>query len=278
MRKAEDLLIFAENLVRDQTGNDLSDLQQVLLLTVLQGAKTSYNDIAKQYGYSETYVRQDIAVKLWQLLTEMLGCKVSKSTVRALLERRMLEFEKQSSSAEHPQSQAINKSSFDTTSVLLRPGPKRGNILLVDDQPENLELLSHLLEEDGHNVQQAIDGEIALRVIGSTMPDLILLDIFMPKLDGYSVCQQLRNDPKTRDIPIIFVSALDEAWDKVKAFSVGGNDFIAKPFKTVEVLARVRNQLKVRRLQHEVEALQEALKEKDMQLQVALQRIDHMGV
>ena len=89
----------------------------------------------------------------------------------------------------------------------------------------------------------------------------------MPELDGYTVCQKIKTNPQTQDIPVIFVSAFDRAWDKVKAFSLGGSDYITKPFKTVEVLARVENQLKVRRLQQE-------LQEKNRQLQQALQKLE----
>ena len=123
------------------------------------------------------------------------------------------------------------------------------NILLVDDQPKNLRLLSDLLEEQGYEVQQAINGAVALQAVALDKPDLILLDIHMPEMDSYIVCQHLKADLTTQDIPVIFVSALDEGWDEVKAFSVGGSDYITKPFKVVEVLARVENQLKIQQLQ-----------------------------
>jgi diguanylate cyclase (GGDEF)-like protein len=126
--------------------------------------------------------------------------------------------------------------------------------LLVDDQPANLDLLSNLLEEQGYEVRQAIRGTVALQAVASAQPDLILLDINMPELDGYTVCQRLKADAQTKDIPVIFVSALDEAWDKVKAFSVGGVDYITKPFKVIEVLARVENQLKIRYLQCQLQS------------------------
>ena len=276
MGKAEDLLTFAETLVRAKTGNDLSDLQQILLLTVLQGVKKSYEEIAENYNYSSRYLRQDVAPKLWQALSQALACKVSKSNVRGLLEQRMQhqEVEESPSLEEQTLPQAVEMPAFSPPSSSSKIDLEKGNILLVDDQPENLALLSHLLEEEGHSVQQAINGVLALRVIASTLPDLILLDIFMPELDGYSVCRKLRENLETKDIPVIFLSALDEAWDKVKAFSVGGNDFITKPFKTVEVLARVQNQLKVRRLQRDLEVLQQALQEKDGQLKAALQKIE----
>jgi diguanylate cyclase (GGDEF)-like protein len=106
-------------------------------------------------------------------------------------------------------------------------------------------------------------------------PDLILLDIHMPEMDGYSVCQQLKADPKTKEVPVIFISAVDEAWDKVKAFSVGGVDYITKPFKVVEVLARVKNQLAIQALQQELKAQKAQLQQAIHELQ-SLAVIDHV--
>lgn len=279
MSNAEDLLTFAETLIKAETGNSLSDLQQLLLLTVLQGEKMSYEEIAANHSYSSRYLRQDVAPKLWQLLSQALGYKVSKSNIRGILERQVqhpaVEKSLAATSAQLPL-QIIERPAFPPVPAVLQADLEKGNILLVDDQPENLMLLSHVLEEEGHSVQQAINGMLALRVVASTLPDLILLDISMPDLDGYMVCQKLRENPATQHVPVIFISALHEAWDKVRAFSVGGNDFITKPFKTVEVLVRVQNQLKVRRLQRDREALQQALQEKERQLQAALQKIESL--
>ena len=110
---------------------------------------------------------------------------------------------------------------------------------------------------------------IALNAIETIFPDLILLDINMPDLDGYTVCQIIKANPHTSAIPIIFVSAFDEAWDKVRGFSVGGSDYITKPFKAVEVLARVENQLKIARVQRE-------LQETNRQLQEALDKLNKL--
>jgi signal transduction histidine kinase len=120
------------------------------------------------------------------------------------------------------------------------------DILVVDDTPDNLRLLSTMLSEQGYKVRKVISGQLALRVVSVASPDLILLDINMPQMSGYEVCKQLKSDPKTSEIPIIFISALDDVWDKVKAFEVGGVDYITKPFQCEEVLARVKNQLTLR--------------------------------
>lgn len=128
----------------------------------------------------------------------------------------------------------------------------KGNILIVDDQPDNLNLLIGLLSEQGYIVRPALSGKLALRSIQSTLPDLILLDIMMPEMDGYEVCTQLKASERTQDIPIIFISALNEVFDTVKAFSLGGADYITKPFQPQEVLVRIENQLRIRRLSEQL--------------------------
>ena len=129
----------------------------------------------------------------------------------------------------------------------------KGNILIVDDISTNLQLLAQILSEQGYKTRTAPNGQLALRSIDLTPPDLILLDIMMPTMDGYQVCQALKASPKTKDIPVIFISALNEVIDKVKAFEVGGVDYITKPFHEQEVLARVSNQLIQRRLFQQVQ-------------------------
>ena len=128
------------------------------------------------------------------------------------------------------------------------------NILMVDDHPENLRLLYQLLSKRGYKVRPTRDGKLALKFALSTPPDLILLDIMMPGMDGYQVCEQLKACPQTKDIPVIFISALNEVFDKVKAFSVGGVDYISKPFEIAEVVARVENQMLLSRLSKEIVA------------------------
>ncbi|MBD2324797.1 response regulator [Desertifilum sp. FACHB-866] len=102
----------------------------------------------------------------------------------------------------------------------------KANILVVDDYPDNLRTLSFILSERGYRVRKAIHGEMALETIQVELPDLILLDIRMPQMDGYQVCTKLKAEDRTRDIPIIFLSAMNEAADKVKAFAVGGADYM----------------------------------------------------
>jgi signal transduction histidine kinase/CheY-like chemotaxis protein len=140
------------------------------------------------------------------------------------------------------------------------PSPSlKGNILIVDDIPTNLQLLAQMLSEQGYKTRTAPDGKLALRSIKSIPPDLILLDIMMPTMDGYQVCQALKASPTTKDIPIIFISALNEVFDKVKAFEVGGVDYITKPFQEQEVLARVSNQIMQRQLFQQIQQQNKSL-------------------
>ncbi|NET54859.1 MAG: response regulator [Symploca sp. SIO2E6] len=129
----------------------------------------------------------------------------------------------------------------------------KGNILIVDDTPENLRFLSMGLSIRGYEVKCAISGSMALLGVSDELPDLILLDIRMPQMDGYEVCEQLKANQRTREIPIIFLSALHEVSDKVKAFASGGVDYITKPFQMEEVLVRVENQLTIVRLQKQLQ-------------------------
>ena len=128
-------------------------------------------------------------------------------------------------------------------------------ILVVDDTPANLQLLTGMLKERGYKVRPAPNGELALRAAQLNPPDLILLDICMPEMDGYEVCARLKADVRLRDIPVLFISALDEATDKVRAFQAGGVDYVAKPFQLEEVDARVRTHLEIRRQKRELAVL-----------------------
>jgi PleD family two-component response regulator len=133
-------------------------------------------------------------------------------------------------------------------------------ILVVDDNSDNLRLLAAILKESQYKIRLAPNGERALATIHKEAPDLILLDVMMPAMDGFEVCRLLKADQETAGIPVIFISALDETIDKVKAFSIGGVDYITKPFKSEEVLARVRTHLTLRHLQRRLEKKNEQLR------------------
>lgn len=127
-----------------------------------------------------------------------------------------------------------------------------GNILIVDDTPENLTVLRQMLT-DYYNVRPAINGEVALKAADTDPPDLIILDILMPDMNGFEVAQRLKAQASTRDIPIIFVSALDDAESISKAFDYGGVDYLTKPFQLDEVMIRVSTHLQLYKLQKSLE-------------------------
>jgi DNA-binding response OmpR family regulator len=120
---------------------------------------------------------------------------------------------------------------------------KSQRILVVDDTPADALLLVRMLTERGFVVRAVNSGKLALEAATAELPDLILLDISMPEMNGYEVCQRLKAEPKLKGVPIIFLSALNQTFDRVKAFSLGGADFVTKPFELEEALARIQTQL-----------------------------------
>ncbi|MBE9014034.1 response regulator [Pseudanabaenaceae cyanobacterium LEGE 13415] len=148
----------------------------------------------------------------------------------------------------------------------------KGDILLVDDTLDNLRLLSAMLSEQGYEVRGVTNGSTALMGVQAQPPDLVLLDITMPGMDGYEVCQRLRENPSTQEIPVIFISALNDAIDKIRAFNVGGADFITKPFQVEEVLVRVEHQLKLCRLNQQLQAQNRRLQTAEEDLRRSLEQ------
>jgi two-component system sensor histidine kinase/response regulator len=138
-------------------------------------------------------------------------------------------------------------------------------ILIVDDTPANLGVLVETLGTAGYQLMVAEDGEEALAQTEQTQPDLILMDVMMPGIDGFETCRRLRARPSTRDVPVLFMTALNETADKVRAFAAGGVDYITKPIEHEEAMARVRTHLALRRLRRELED-QLALKERFMRI------------
>ena len=128
-------------------------------------------------------------------------------------------------------------------------------ILIVDDNPENLRVLGKVLKEEGFIVRFANNGKQAIDSVKEQLPDLILLDIHMPEMDGYQVCETIRKDYKQEVIPILFISALDDSFNKLKAFSLGASDYISKPFNIEEVKARVNVQLGLKQSLEEIARL-----------------------
>lgn len=121
-------------------------------------------------------------------------------------------------------------------------------ILIVDDNPQNLQFLGKLLTENGYGLCIAQSGQEALEFVKNKMPDLILLDVMMPEVDGYEVCRRLKNQQRLKHIPVIFLTAKAETEDIVKGFAVGGVDYVTKPFNSVELLARVKTHVEIKTL------------------------------
>lgn len=154
----------------------------------------------------------------------------------------------------------------------VQPDNPPTSILIVDDTPDNLYLLSAMLTEQGYDVRCVINGSAAIMVAIADPPDLILLDIRMPQMSGYEVCKQLKSSERTRDIPVIFLSALNEVFDKIQAFEVGGLDYITKPFEIREVLARIKNQLNLQMAKLQIQKLNMELEKRVMERTKELER------
>jgi diguanylate cyclase (GGDEF)-like protein len=148
-----------------------------------------------------------------------------------------------------------------------------GYILIVDDTPDNLRVLSASLTERGYQVRCAKSGAMASIAAKKAPPDLILLDIKMPEMDGYQVCEHLKADDRTRHVPIIFLSALDDVFDKVKAFQVGGADYITKPFQIEEIVVRIEHQLALQKARAQIEQLNTELEQKVQQRTAQLEEV-----
>ena len=151
--------------------------------------------------------------------------------------------------------------------------PEKSTILIVDDNIHNLNILASALKAYGFEPSVAQSGEETLELLNHSTPDLILLDVMMPGMDGFETCRHLKENPATRAIPVIFVTALADIESKVKAFEAGGVDYVSKPLELQEVLARVATHLTLRYLQQQLEQKNNALQEKNLQLQEALDKV-----
>ncbi|MFZ9739457.1 MAG: response regulator [Prochlorotrichaceae cyanobacterium] len=258
------LVEIADQLVESDTGSMLNAVQRQVLAEILasQTKAKTYDQIATESGYSSGYVKV-MASDLWKLLSKVLGKKVTKANVQAILQQHQ---QGEFGTAPSPRSSSSTETTIaPSLEAFIRPHSPKGlsetqppvendragksTILVVDDQIHNANLLTQVLEQDDYEVWQASSGQEALHMVEKITPDLILLDVNMPDMDGYTVCQQIKANQQTADIPVIFVSAAGGAWDKVKGFSVGGSDYITKPFNTLEAIVRIETQLKLHQKQ-----------------------------
>lgn len=143
---------------------------------------------------------------------------------------------------------------------------KKYKILIVEDNQENIDLLYYFLSPQGYDLTSVMDGQEAIKAVESEKPDLILLDIMLPKLDGFAVCERLKKDNDTKSIPIIMLTALKDLKDKIKSLEVGADDFISKPFENVELLARVKSLLRLKEYHDEIQRKTEELEKKNRSL------------
>ncbi len=149
------------------------------------------------------------------------------------------------------------------------------NVLIVDDSPNNLRVLIGMLAEHGYTVRAAPSGARALAAIQMELPDLILLDVMMPDMDGYEVCRKLKENDQTSHIPVIFVSAMDKVFDKLTAFSVGGVDYITKPFQLEEVMARVRTHIALQKMRQQLQEQNDQLQKQNAELDAFAHTVAH---
>lgn len=231
----EEALQLIEATLEAKTGKQLTSLEKEILKAAWDNE--TYNSVAESLYLSIGHIK-DLASLLWQRLSDTCGEKITKNNFRRIVR----------SLGGTPTSPEETITENDTEE---NSDPK-GNILIVDDLIENLQFLTKVLNKQGYKVRSVTNGKMALRTIHHNAPDVILLDIKMPEMDGYEVCETIKADEKTSEIPVVLLSALDEVLDKVKAFQVGGIDYITKPFQAEEVIARIQTQLTIQQQKHQL--------------------------
>ncbi|MEG4515993.1 MULTISPECIES: response regulator [unclassified Microcoleus] len=257
----EEALEFIEAALESKTSKTLSLLEKEILKAAWENA--TYSVLADSLYLSIGHIK-DLAAILWHRLSDVMGEKVTKNNFRSLLEKQnttsaIVEAEVEG----EPMTMAsVGESDINELETY------KGNILIVDDIQENLRFLTRILTNEGYKVRCVTNGSMALRTVRHYPPDAILLDIKMPDMDGYQVCAALKSDEKTSEIPILFLSALDQVFDKVKAFKVGGVDYISKPFQPEEVLVRLETQVTI---QHQKRQLKEAIERHQQTAEIAYQ-------
>jgi CheY-like chemotaxis protein len=228
-------LAWVEATLEAKTGKQLTPPEKEILKAAWENE--TYSAVADSLYLSVGHIK-DLASLLWKSLSDLLEEKVTKNNFRRLLLEQ----------SATPTYSLIDIEQSDTE----RGEDPKGNILIVDDLIENLHFLTNILIEQGYKVRSVTNGKMALRTARNNPPDAILLDIKMPDIDGYQVCSILKAEEETSDIPIIFLSALNEVFDKVKAFQAGGVDYITKPFQPEEVIARIQTQLTIQHQKYQL--------------------------
>ncbi|MEG4058652.1 MULTISPECIES: response regulator [unclassified Microcoleus] len=257
----QEALEFIESALESKTSKTLSLLEKEILKAAWENA--TYSVLADSLYLSIGHIK-DLAAILWQRLSDVMGEKVTKNNFRSLLEKQNTTSAIVDAKVQgEPMTMAsVGESDINELETY------KGKILIVDDIQENLHFLTRILTNEGYKVRGVTKGAMALRTVRHYPPDAILLDIKMPDMDGYQVCEALKSDENTSEIPIIFLSALDQILDKVKAFKVGGADYISKPFQLEEVLVRLETQVTI---QHQKRQLKEAIERHQQTAEIAYQ-------
>lgn len=151
-------------------------------------------------------------------------------------------------------------------------------ILIADDNPNNLKVLSETLRDFGYEVRVAMDGKAAVNSARAEVPDMILLDIHMPEMDGYETCAQLKKDKRTMEVPVIFISALNEHFNKIKAFKYGAVDYLTKPIQMEETRARVKVHLELQQKIKELESFNQIMLDREMRIIELKQEVNELSV
>ncbi|MEG4500969.1 response regulator [Microcoleus sp. F10-C6] len=257
----EEALEFIESALESKTSKPLNFLDQAILKAAWENA--TYSAVADSLYLSVGHIK-DLAAVLWQRLSDLMGEKVTKNNFRSLLEKQNTTSAIADAKVKDEPMTMASVGESDINEL----GNCKGNILIVDDLPQNLRFLTEVLTNEGYEVRGVTNGAMALRTVRNHPPDAILLDIKMPDMDGYQVCEALKSDENTSEIPIIFLSALDQVFDKVKAFKVGGVDYISKPFEPEEVLVRLETQVTI---QHQKRQLKAAIERHQQTAEIAYQ-------
>ncbi len=231
----EEAIEWVESTLESKTGKQLTAPEKGILKAAWENEP--YSAVADNLYMSVGHIK-DLASLLWKRLSDLLEEQVTKKNFRYLLLQR-------SANSAESSLEIVDSDIYQTSE------PK-GNILIVDDFIENLHVLTEILTKQGYKVRSVTNGKMALRTVRNNPPDVILLDIKMPDMDGYEVCSTLKAEAETSDIPIIFLSALNEVFDKIKAFEVGGVDYITKPFQAEEVIARIQTHLTLQQQKHQL--------------------------
>ncbi|MEG3924241.1 response regulator [Microcoleus sp. D3_18a_C4] len=257
----EEALEFLESALESPTSKPLSLLDQEILKAAWKNA--TYSAVADSLYLSVGHIK-DLSSILWQRISDVMGEKVTKNNFRSLLEKQSTQTDLAEAKLEgEPMTMAsVGESDLNELETY------KGNILIVDDLPENLRFLTRILTKEGYKVRCVTNGAMALRTVRHYPPDVVLLDIKMPDMNGYQVCQALKSDENTSEIPIIFLSALDQVFDKLKAFKVGGSDYISKPFQLEEVVVRLETQVTI---QNQKRQLKEAIERHQQTAEIAYQ-------